>query len=300
VDANVRNGRELFEPQERDVPQESDPFPLFPYQAIVDRPPVVWPNGARVAVWVIPNIEHFHIEIGNQAPDIRNHSRRDYGNRVGVWRIIEVLAKHGVRGTVALNAEVGRFYPRIMEAVTKLQWELMGHGLTNSVLLTGMSKDKEAAVIAEAREIIGQWGQTMRGWLGPGLGETWHTLDLLREHGVQYVCDWVNDDLPYRMNNGLYSIPYSIELNDMPLFNVPSIDIGEFERRIRETFDVLYEEGARSGRVMAIALHPFLIGVPHRIRTLDRALSYIASHGSVWFATGSEIIDAYRSQEQKQ
>ena len=300
MDANVRNGRELFEPQERDVPQESDPFPLFPYQAIVDRPPVVWPNGARVAVWVIPNIEHFHIEIGNQAPDIRNHSRRDYGNRVGVWRIIEVLAKHGVRGTVALNAEVGRFYPRIMEAVTKLQWELMGHGLTNSVLLTGMSKDKEAAVIAEAREIIGQWGQTMRGWLGPGLGETWHTLDLLREHGIQYVCDWVNDDLPYRMNNGLYSIPYSIELNDMPLFNVPSIDIGEFERRIRETFDVLYEEGARSGRVMAIALHPFLIGVPHRIRTLDRALSYIASHGSVWFATGSEIIDAYRSQEQKQ
>jgi allantoinase len=290
----------LFELQERDVSQESDPFRLFPYQAIVDRPRVTWPNGARVAVWVIPNIEHFHIEIGNQTPDIRNHSRRDYGNRVGLWRIIEVLAKHGVRGTVALNAEVGRFYPRIMEEVTKLQWELMGHGLTNSVLLTGMPKDKETEVIAEAREIIGQWGQTMRGWLGPGLGETWHTLDLLRAHGVQYVCDWVNDDLPYRMNNGLYSIPYSIELNDMPLFNMPSIDIGEFERRIRETFDVLYEEGARNGRVMAIALHPFLIGVPHRIRTLDRALSYIASHGSVWFATGAEIIDAYRSQEQKQ
>jgi allantoinase len=276
---------------------ESDPFRLFPYQAIVDRPQVTWPNSARVAVWVIPNIEHFHIEIGNQAPDIRNHSRRDYGNRVGVWRIIEVLAKHGVRGTVALNAEVGRFYPRIMEEVTKLKWELMGHGLTNSVLLTGMPKDDEAALIAEVRAVIGQWGQTMRGWLGPGLSETWHTLDLLRDNGVEYVCDWVNDDLPYRMNNGLYSIPYSIELNDMPLFNMPSIDIGEFECRIRETFDVLYEEGARNGRVMAIALHPFLIGVPHRIRTLDRALAYIASHGSVWFATGSEIIDAYRSQE---
>ncbi len=222
--------------------QESDHFRLFPYQATVDRPRVAWPNGARVAVWVIPNVEHFHIEIGSQALDIRNHSRRDYGNRVGVWRII-------------------------------------------------------AAVIAEAREIIWQWGQTMRGWLGPGLGETWHTLDLLRERGVQYVCHWVNDDLLYRMKNGLYSIPYSIELNDMPLFNVPSIDIGEFERRICETFDVLYDEGARNGCVMAIALHPFLIGVPHRIRTLDRALSYIASHGNVWFATGSVIIDAYRSQE---
>lgn len=277
--------------------QETDPFRLFPYQAIVDRPPVKWPNGARVAVWVIPNVEHFHIEIGNQAPDIRNHSRRDYGNRVGVWRIMEVLTRHSVRGTVALNAEVGRFYPRIMEAMAELKWELMGHGLTNSVVLTGLSKEHETGVIAETRAVIEQWGQKMRGWLGPGLTETWHTLDLLREHGVEYVCDWVNDDLPYRMNNGLYSIPYSIELNDMPLFNMPSIDIDDFYRRICETFDVLYEEGARNGRVMAIALHPFLIGVPHRIRTLDRALSYIASHGNVWFATGSEIIDAYRAQE---
>jgi peptidoglycan/xylan/chitin deacetylase (PgdA/CDA1 family) len=285
--------------KESDVAQDSDPFRLFPYQAIVDRPPVKWPNGARVAVWVIPNIEHFHIEIGNAAPDIRNHSRRDYGNRVGVWRIMEVLAKHNVRGTVALNAEVGRFYPRIMEEATRLDWELMGHGLTNSVPLTGLDKEKESAVIAEARDVIEQWGQKMHGWLGPGLGETWHTLDLLRQHGVDYVCDWVNDDLPYRMNNGLYSIPYSIELNDMPLFNMPSIAIGEFERRIRETFDVLYEEGGRSGRVMAIALHPFLIGAPHRIRTLDRALAYIASHGKVWFATGSEIIAAYRAQEGK-
>src|SRR5580692_11576827 len=132
----------------------------------------------------------------------------------------------------------------------------MGHGLTNSVMLTGLSAEKEAAVIAEAREVIEQWGQKMRGWLGPGLGETWHTLDLLRQHGVDYVCDWVNDDLPYRMNNGLYSIPYSIELNDMPLFNMPSISIDDFYRRICETFDVLYEEGERNGRVMAVALHP--------------------------------------------
>ncbi len=279
--------------------QEADPFRLFPYQAIVDRPPVKWPNGARVAVWVIPNVEHFHIEIGGQAPapDIRNHSRRDYGNRVGVWRIMEVLTRHGMRGTVALNAEVGRFYPRIMEAMAELKWELMGHGLTNSVLLAGLSKERETAVIAETRAVIEQWGQKMRGWLGPGLTETWHTLDLLRGHGVDYVCDWVNDDLPYRMNNGLYSIPYSIELNDMPLFNNPSIGIDEFYRRICETFDVLHDEGGRSGRVMAIALHPFLIGAPHRIRTLDRALGYIAAHGGVWFATGSEIIDAYRAQE---
>lgn len=275
----------------------SDPFALFPFRAIVDHPPVAWPNGARVAVWVVPNIEHFHVEIGNAAPDIRNHSRRDYGNRVGVWRLMEVLEKNGVRGTVALNGEIGKYYPRIMEAVIGLKWELMGHGLTNSVTLRGLSQEQETAVIAETRKIIEGYGEKMRGWLGPGLTETHATLDLLRAHGVEYVADWVNDDLPYRMSNGLYSIPYSIELNDMPLFNMPSIGIEEFYRKICETFDVLYDEGKACGRVMCIALHPFLTGVPHRIRYLDRALRYVASHGQVWFATGHEIIAAYREQE---
>jgi allantoinase len=275
----------------------TDPFHLFAYRAIVDHPPLAWPNGAKVAVWVIPNIEHFHWEIGNAAPDVRNHSRRDYGNRVGVWRVIEVMEKNGVRGTVALNGEVGKYYPRIMEECARLDWELMGHGLTNSVMLSGLAKDKETAIIAESKAIIEGLGQKMRGWLGPGLTETFQTLDLLREYGVEYVCDWVNDDLPYRMRNGLYSIPYSVELNDMPLFNVPSIDIHDFHRRICESFDVLYEEGERIPRVMGIALHPFLIGVPHRIRYLDSALKYISSHSRVWFATGSEIIAAYRQQE---
>ena len=114
------------------------------------------------------------------------------------------------------------------------------------------------------------------------------------EHGAEYVCDWVNDDLPYRMNNGLYAIPYSIEINDMPLFNMPSISIADFERRIIDSFDVLYQEGERSGRVMGIALHPFLIGAAHRIRYLDRALAHITSHDRVWLATGAEIIAAYR------
>ena len=276
---------------------QPDPFSLFPFRAIVDHPPVAWPNGARVAVWVVPNIEHFHVEIGNAAPDIRNHSRRDYGNRVGVWRLMEVMAKNGVRGTVALNGEIGKFYPRIMEAVIGLKWELMGHGLTNSVTLRGLTKEQEAAVIAETRKIIEGYGEKMRGWLGPGLTETNATLDLLRANGVEYVADWVNDDLPYRMSSGLYSIPYSIELNDMPLFNNPSIGIEEFYRKICETFDVLYDEGKACGRVMCIALHPFLTGVPHRIRYLDRALRYVASHGQVWLATGHEIIRAYREQE---
>ncbi|HVY56237.1 MAG TPA: polysaccharide deacetylase family protein [Xanthobacteraceae bacterium] len=276
--------------------KDFDPTSLFPYQAIVDRPPVRWPGGARVAVWIVPNVEHFHLEMGSNAPDVRNYSRRDYGNRVGVWRLMETLSKHGIRGTVALNAEVGRYYPRIMEAMIGLGWELMGHGLTNSQTLAGLNREQETAIIAECRKMIEAHGRRMRGWLGPGLTETWATLDLLRAHDVDYVSDWVNDDLPYRMNNGLFAIPYSLELNDMPLFNMPSIHITEFERRVCETFDVLYREGEKNGRVMCIALHPFLMGVPHRIGHLDRALAHIAAHDKVWFATGSEIIDAYQAQ----
>ena len=276
---------------------EHNPFPLFPYRAIQDAPKIAWPNGARVAVWVIPNVEHFHLEIGNPAPDVRNHSRRDYGNRVGLWRLMDVLNKHKIRGTVALNAEIGLYYPRIMQAMIDLDWELMGHGLTNSKFMSGLSNEAERKLIGDTRKVIEDWGQKMRGWLGPGLTETFDTPDLLKEAGVEYLADWVNDDLPYRFNNGLYSIPYSIELNDMPLFNMPSISIEDFKRRIVDSFDVLYAEGATNGRVLGIALHPFLIGAAHRIKYLDEALAYIAGHEGVWFATGDEIIRAYRAQE---
>ena len=274
-----------------------DPFALFPFRAIADAPKITWPNGARVAVWVIPNVEHFHLEIGSPAPDVRNFSRRDYGNRVGLWRLMEVLTRHKIRGTVALNAEIGIYYPRIMQAMIDLDWELMGHGLTNSKIMSGLEIDPERKLILDTRKVIEDWGRKMHGWLGPGLTETFNTPDLLKECGVEYVADWVNDDLPYRFNNGLYSIPYSIELNDMPLFNNPSISIDDFKRRICDSFDVLYAEGAINGRVMGIALHPFLIGAAHRIKYLDEALQYIAGHDKVWFATGDEIIRAYKAQE---
>ena len=273
--------------------EKYNPFDLFAYRAIVDAPRVTWPGDARIAVWVIPNIEHFHMDLFPNAPDVRNYSRRDYGNRVGIWRLMDVLARHHIRGTVALNAEVIAHYPRIIEAAIGLGWEFMGHGLTNSTVLTGMDATTERNTIFATRDAIEGTGQKMRGWLGPGLTETWRTLDLLAEAGASYVADWVNDDLPYRMRNGLHAIPYSIELNDMPLFVNPSISIADFERRMIDAFDVLYDEGEHNGRVLGIALHPFLIGSPHRIRYLDRALAHMASHDGVWFATGAEIIEHY-------
>ena len=136
-------------------------------------------------------------------------------------------------------------------------------------------------------------GKKPVGWLGAGLAETWHTLDFLAEEGCLYVADWVNDDQPYSMDIGgkrLVSIPYSYEINDSPHFNNRNGTIDEFEKMIRRQFDTLYAEGEQSGRVMAICLHPYLIGVPHRIAGLDSALKYIGSHAGVWFATGEEIV----------
>jgi allantoinase len=267
-----------------------------PRITVMDRSRIGWPGDKRVAVWVVPNIEHYSIDelrVPGQ-PDVREYSRRDYGNRVGIWRLFDVMAGLGVRGTVALNAEVAGTYPSVLERSLELDWELMGHGLRNSTTLRDLSLGEERDVIAGTARAIEQLGATMYGWLSPSLTESWNTLGLLAEAGVEYTCDWVNDDLPYAFTNGVYSIPYTVELNDFPLFSVPSISASDFERRITDTFDVLCAEADTLPRVMCIALHPFIIGAAHRIGHLRRALTHIADSGQAWFATGHEIIDFYR------
>jgi allantoinase len=290
-----------------DVPQEHG---RFDYSPIVDRPPLKWPNGASVALWVIPNIEHFLFDRSatpiapastRLVPDVLNYSWRDYGVRVGVWRLMEVMERNGIRGTVALNADVCRHYPRIIEAGNKLGWEWMGHGATNSVVHNAQSEDEERALIRGVVDTIAKGtGKRPRGWLSPALSETTRTPDLLAEAGIEYVGNWVNDEQPYRMrvrSGSLHSIPYSAEINDIPAMLDHHRSAEEFARMICDQLDVLCEDGAKSGRVMSICLHPFLVGHPHRSKYLDRALAYARSRPDVWLATGSEIIDAYKAQE---
>jgi allantoinase len=275
----------------------------FAYNPIVDRPPLKWPNGAQVAMWVIPNIEHFRFDqvyggTSTTPPDVIAYAPRDYGNRVGVWRLMDVLDKHRIRATVALNAEICEHEPRIIEEGNKREWEWMGHNLTNSRRLSGVDEAEERHIISETVRILRSGtGRAPRGWLGSGLAETVRTPDILKEHGIEYVADWINDDQPYPMKTAhgeLYTIPYSGEINDKPAYESMHVPPHEFARMIRDQFDTLYREGQHSARVMAICLHPYLSGVPHRIRYLDEALGYIAGHDHVWWATGAEIIDAYK------
>jgi len=280
-------------------PQRTGPFPYLP---IGNRPKLVWPKNARVALWVIPNIEVFALNErmpsgSGKIPEVPVYSTRDYGARVGIWRIIEVLERFGIHATVALNSEVCDAYPQIIEEITKLGWECMGHNESNTRRLNNIPPEDEHRAIHDTLVRIEQAvGEKPVGWLSSGLQETWNTLEYLVEEGCRYVADWVNDDQPYLMNiNGksLVSLPYSLELNDKPAFEAHHRTAEEFERMIRRQFDVLYREGSSSGRVMAIALHPYIIGVPHRIDALNSALDYICAHEGVWLATGKEIVDHY-------
>src|SRR5262245_50743154 len=287
------------------VPQEHS---RFPYSPIIDRPPLRWPNGARVAVWLIPNIEHFLFDrpatrntdgsLGLN-PDVLNYSWRDYGVRVGIWRMMEIMEKRGFKGTVALNSDVCKHYPRIIEEGNKLGWEWMGHGRTNSELINKQSPAQERALIKEVvKTITKSAGKPPRGWLSPALSETPNTPDILAENGIQYNCNWVNDEQPYPMKvkkGTLISMPYSSEINDIPAMLGHHRSGEEFAQMIRDQFDVLYEDGAKTGRVMSICLHPFLIGVPHRAKYFDQGLANIKSRTEAWVTTGGEIAEYYRT-----
>ncbi|MGQ0656310.1 MAG: polysaccharide deacetylase family protein [Betaproteobacteria bacterium] len=285
------------------------PYGPFPYSPINRRPKLELPGGARLALWVVTNIEFFALDKpmpgdsnerpqpGDHTPMVRHWAQRDYGNRVGVYRVMDALRAHGVRSTVALNSAVCDHHPQLVEDCLALGWEMMGHCRTNTERVTEVPPAEERALIAESLARIERaTGRRPVGWLGSGLQETWHTLDHLVAEGCLYVADWVNDDQPYAMDLGggkLVSVPYSYELNDLAAIVRSKYTPGEFERMIKDQFDVLWREGARSARVMAICLHPFLIGQPHRIGALERALEYISRFDGVWKATGEEIARHY-------
>lgn len=275
----------------------------YDYLPMIRRKKIKWPNGARLALWVCPNIEYFHIDKvipgtpGSHLPDIQGYTLRDYGSRVGVFRLMDVLDKYGIRASVLLNADVCEHHPAIIEEGKKRKWEWLGHGLTNNVRMSDYPSEEERKVIRQVKETItAAVGKAPKGWLGPGLAETFNTPDYLAAEGFEYVCDWGCDDqpIPMRVRSGrMILVPYQQGINDIGTLLYFHHTPEQYFRMVSDQFDTLYKEGAESGRVMAIPLHPFVIGLPFRIKYLDRALEYICSHEGVWRATGWEIADWY-------
>jgi allantoinase len=274
-----------------------EPNPFYDYSALPKRPKLKWPNGARVAVHIVPNVEHWDMHDDKGHIDVRNNPRNDYGLRVAIWRLFDIFGERGIPTTIALNASVCRYYPEIIEAAKTRGDEFMGHGMTNSEHLDLVPQASAAEIVRQAVATIGAaTGKRVRGWLGPGLGEGDGTLEALKSAGVEYVCDWgAADDQPFPMKNGLFAVPYTLDINDIGLIDRQGTPASVFGQYIVDAFDTLYREGEDHARVLPIALHPFLIGAPHRVGHLVKALDYIRGHDHVWFARGGEILDAYKT-----
>ena len=277
------------------------------YSPIIDRPIIKWPNDARVALWISPTVEHYEYMPDDDSartpwprtpfPDVQQYSYRDYGNRVGFWRMLESLDKYNIRCCVSLNMAVLEHFPEIGQAMVQRDYDYMSHGIYNTRYLYTYTEDQEREFYRDTIDTLKlHTGKQLKGMLGPAISGTERTPDLMAEAGLIYHTDWMHDDqpVPIKVKSGkLVSVPYSIELNDSSLLRDNHYEGDYFARICKAQFDQLYQEGAESGRVMCIALHPFLIGQPHRIKYLDDILSHIMSHDGVWQTTADDIADYY-------
>jgi allantoinase len=283
---------------------EPPPRPPFAYWPLPGRPPVSWPGGARVAVWVAVNVEHFPIDrpglsivpvTAGFVPDPMNYGWRDYGVRVGIWRLMEVLDELRLPVTAPVHEEACRRYPQIVEAGNERGWAWVAHGRDNAALQPRLEEDEGAYLRAHVDALAELTGQRPLGWLGPALTETFETPELLAELGLRYVCDWCNDDQPYPLDTAaapMISLPYSIEVNDVSLLLEKGLTGPAYRDLLVDQLDGLLA-APDGGTVMAIPLHAFLVGLPFRLRHLRDALAEIAARDGVWLATGDEIAEHY-------
>ena len=278
------------------------------YAAPADRPASALPGGARLAVWPVVNVEHWLIDnpMPRQVlvaptgaalqPDLANWAWHEYGMRVGFWRFLEAFSARGIRPTLSINGSVCTAYPRVAAAAHAAGWEFMGHGFVQ--VPTHRVADQRAMIAATVEAIRACTGAAPLGWLGPGLTETPETPDLLAEAGIRYCADWVVDDLPCRLataHGELLTMPYSVELNDIPIAMIQHHDEQELPRRARLAAARLLAEAVRTPKVMCFAIHPYITGVPHRIAALEAMLDELAALPGVAFLQGREILDWYLS-----
>jgi allantoinase len=278
------------------------------YEPTPERKPLALPGGARVVAWTVVTVEVWDPSgpLPRQVlsapggerwqPDVPNWCWSEYGARVGFWRMKRILDEFGIKATLCINAAVCDRYPQIVEAAAAADWEFMGHNLVQKPM--HLMEDERAAVLGTVEKISAATGKPVRGWMGPGLTETDDTPDHLAEAGVDYTTDWVVDDLPVPIatkHGALYSIPYSVETNDVVISAIQAQRSSEIYDRVMDQFECLYEEGAEQPRVLSICSHPYLSGVPHRIKYFRKIYEDLAKAPGVVFWTGDQVIDWYKA-----
>ena len=286
------------------------PTERLDYSPISARKKLTLPGGARLALWVIVNVEEWDINEtmprtvltppagGSPLPDIPNWAWHEYGNRVGFWRLLEVFDALQVPAVLAINGSAITSYGAIVDAAKARNWEFIGHGFSQKNLQK--VADERADIAKTAAAIRAATGKNPRGWLGPGLTETWETPDLLAEAGYDYVCDWVLDDEPVvlktRGGKPIVNLPYTQECNDVAMMLIQHHKAGEYQDRAIDQFEQLYRDARESARVMALVVHPYIMGAPHRLKYFRNALAHIRAHEGVVCWTGEQILDWYLGQ----
>jgi allantoinase len=280
------------------------------YSAIVDRPRLEYPGNPRVVVWTIVNLEVWDISrpMARQVlpapmgqpllPDVPNWSWHEYGMRVGVWRFFELLRALRIRPTLSINARVCVDYERVARQALDDAWEFMGHSYEQMPI--HKVEDQRGMILKSLDTLERFTGTRPIGWLGPGLTETLETPELLVDGGIKYIGDWVYDDEPtvIRTASGpLVTLPYSVELNDIPMMIVKHHEAAYWRQSCTDYFDRLYKEGAERPRIMAIAIHPYISGQPHRIAYLEQVYEHINGHSDVAHMNGAEIYAHYNAQK---
>ncbi len=278
------------------------------YSPIADRPPLNLPDGARMVVWVVINIEEWDFTQpmprtvltppagGSPMPDVPNWAWHEYGNRVGFWRFAELFDEFSIPAVLAINGSAIAAYPPIVRAAVERNWEFMGHGFTQRNMQKVKNERADIRMVREA--IVKATGKPPRGWLGPGLTETWQTPDLLAEEGYDYVADWVLDDQPVWLKTSgkpILNVPYTQECNDVAMMLIQHHSASEYRDRALDQFEQIYADSARSARVMTLSVHPYIMGVPHRLKYLRAVFENIRSKSDVKFWTGAQIADWYRA-----
>ncbi len=281
------------------------------YLPIAGRKKLTLPGGARMAVWVIVNVEEWNPREtmprtvltppagGAPTPDIPNWAWHEYGNRVGFWRMLEALDESRIKAVLAINGSAIASYAPIAQAALDRGWEFMGHGYDQK----NMQKvtDERDAIRRTSAAITAVTGKPPRGWLGPGLTETWETPDLLVEEGYTYLADWVLDDQPVMLKTRtkpILNVPYTQECNDVAMMLIQHHPAREYADRAIDQLDQIYEDSRHGARVMALVVHPYIMGAPHRAKYFRRVLQEIRKREDVAVMTGEEIADWYMQESQ--
>jgi allantoinase len=284
---------------------------LYDWSAMQTRKPIIWPGNKTVAVWICVSLEWFPItptdtpfrapgHMQTAYPDYRHYTAREYGTRIGFYRLLDAFAKAGVRVSVATNSVVAERYPQIIADIIAGGHEIIAHATDmNGTIASGLPIDEERALIAQSLDMLEQVvGMRPAGWLSIARSQSWNTPDLLSAAGVKYCCDWVNDELPYTFKSGLINLPLNHELSDRQIITVQQQSVGSYAESMRDAFDWLAREAkTHGGRMLPLHITPYIMGLPYRIDMFEKLLGELTTRPEAWFATGGEIVSAWEGQQ---